>query len=55
MTGKHRKKAESDVAPDRHVAGSRASTTEEGSYVGRAGADDDFDSGTTGAEERTDR
>ena len=35
-----------------YVAGSRAGRDGDGSYVGRASADDDFDSGETGAERR---
>jgi hypothetical protein len=51
MTGRHRAKAESDVESDPKVAGSRADLDgNDGSYLGRASADDDFDSGATGAE-----
>lgn len=52
MTDARPEKAESDVDADRHVAGSRAGTEDDGSYVGRASSDDDFDSGETGAEAR---
>ncbi|SPM32443.1 hypothetical protein MRAB57_241 [Mycobacterium rhizamassiliense] len=54
MTGKHRKeKAAEDIEADPNVAGSRASRNGDGSYVGRASADDDFGSGETGAEARS--
>lgn len=53
MTDPRSEKAEEDVAEDPHVAGSRADSDEDGSYVGRTGADDDFDAGETGAEART--
>lgn len=55
MAGKHRAdKAEEDVEADPHVAGSRASRDgEDGSYVGLASGDDDFGSGETGAEARS--
>lgn len=54
MTGKHRKeKAEEDIEADPNVAGSRASRDGDGSYVGRASGDDDFGSGETGAEARS--
>jgi hypothetical protein len=55
MTGRHRAdKAEEDVEADPHVAGSRAGRNgNDGSYVGRASGDDDFDSGETGAEARS--
>ncbi|OBA62468.1 hypothetical protein A5647_07810 [Mycobacterium sp. 1100029.7] len=57
MTGKHRanaEKAEEDIEPDPNVAGSRANRDDnDGSYVGRASADDDFGSGETGAEARS--
>ncbi|QLL07165.1 hypothetical protein [Mycobacterium vicinigordonae] len=48
-----RRKAESDVEPDEHVASSRAGRERDGDYVGRTGADDDFDAGETGAEARS--
>lgn len=45
--------SEEDVNDDDHVAGSRAGgSDEDGSYVGRTGADDDIDAGETGAEAR---
>ncbi|WP_198938937.1 hypothetical protein [Mycobacterium sp. NS-7484] len=44
---------ESDVERDPHVADSRAGRDADGSYVGRASSDDDFDSGETGAEARS--
>lgn len=55
MTGKHRAdEAAEDVEADPHVAGSRAGRDgEDGSYVGRASGEDDFDSGETGAEARS--
>ncbi|MCV7029606.1 hypothetical protein [Mycobacterium sherrisii] len=56
MTGKHRAKAEKseeDIDPDPNVAGSRAGSDKDGSYVGRASSDDDFGSGETGAEARS--
>ncbi|MCU1695072.1 MAG: hypothetical protein JWR34_1135 [Mycobacterium sp.] len=52
MTDRNNDQGESDVEPDPHVAGSRAHEDEDGSYVGRAAADDDFDAGETGAEAR---
>ena len=47
-------KAEDDIEPDRHVAGSRASEDDDGDYVGRASSDEDFDSEESGAEARSD-
>ncbi len=47
------KNGESDVESDAHVAGSRAGRENNGDYVGRTSADDDFDSGETGAEARS--
>lgn len=44
--------SESDVDDDPKVASSRADGDDGGSYVGRTFADDDFDSGETGAEAR---
>jgi hypothetical protein len=52
MTDRKSHEVEPDVEADPHVAGSRAHEEEDGSYVGRAAADDDFDSGETGAEAR---
>jgi hypothetical protein len=47
-------KAESDVASDPHVAGSRAGDNEEdGDYVGRTGPDSDSQAEQTGAEARS--
>ncbi|BDB45451.1 MULTISPECIES: hypothetical protein [Mycobacterium] len=48
-----RKKAESDVEADEHTANSRAGRGDDGEYVGRTAADDDFDAGETGAEARS--
>ncbi|MGW0160102.1 hypothetical protein ACWDUN_12365 [Mycobacterium sp. NPDC003323] len=45
--------SESDVQDDPKVAASRADGDEGGSYVGRTFADDDFDSGESGAEARS--
>ncbi|VBA43575.1 hypothetical protein [Mycobacterium attenuatum] len=53
MTRRHSTKAESDVESDPHVTKSRAGRDDEGSYVGRTAADDDFGSGETGAEARS--
>ncbi|VBA44438.1 hypothetical protein LAUMK13_05006 [Mycobacterium innocens] len=53
MTRRQSEKAESDVEFDPHVAKSRAGRDDEGSYVGRGSADDDFGSGETGAEARS--
>jgi hypothetical protein len=53
MSGPRSEKAEEDVQADPHVAGSRADEEEDGSYVGRASSDEDFDSGETGAEARS--
>lgn len=52
MSGPESEKNESDVEDDPHVAASRADGEGGGSYVGRTGSDDDFDSGETGAEAR---
>lgn len=52
MTG-GKEKAEEDVEGDEHVANSRAGREEDGDYVGRTAADDDFDAGMTGAEARS--
>ena len=52
MTNPHADKGESDVESDPHVAGARDADEEDGSYVGRGSADDDFGSGETGAEAR---
>ena len=52
MTDRNNDQGESDVESDPHVAGSRADEDEDGSYVGRTAADDDFDAGETGAEAR---
>ncbi len=41
-----------DVPEDPAVAESRDSTTDDGSYVGRAGGDESFDDEETGAEAR---
>ncbi|AGZ51064.1 hypothetical protein PJK45_17710 [Mycobacterium kansasii] len=50
MTRRQSEKAESDVEFDPHIAKSR---DDEGSYVGLGSADDDFGSGETGAEARS--
>jgi hypothetical protein len=52
MTGRHAERGEAGVDDDPHIAGSRAETDENGSYVGRTASDDDFDAGETGAEAR---
>ena len=52
MTGGKRKR-ESAVEADEHVANSRAGHEDDGDYVGRTAADDDFDAGITGAEARS--
>ncbi len=52
MTG-GKEKSESDVESDEHVANSREGREDDGSYVGRTAADDDFDAGMTGAEARS--
>jgi len=54
MTGRHSRKAESDVEDDPHVAGARNGEDADGEYVGRTGSDDDFDAGESGAEARSD-
>lgn len=46
-------KSEEDVDKDPHVAAAREDTGEDGSYVGRASGDDDFDAEETGAEARS--
>lgn len=49
-------KGESDVASDRHVAGSRAGEDgEDGHYVGRSGPDIDSDVAQSGAEARSEQ
>ena len=53
MTNPQSDKAEEDVEADPHVAGSRADRDEDGDYVGRTTADDDFDAGESGAERRS--
>jgi hypothetical protein len=53
MTERRSPDGESDVADDEHVAESRAGREEDGDYVGRTAADDDFDAGETGAEARS--
>jgi hypothetical protein len=50
--GRH-SKSESDIENDPHVADSRAGRRGDGSYVGRTAPEDDFDSGQTGAEARS--
>jgi len=47
-------RSEDDVEPDPHVASSRGADDDDGSYVGRASSDDDFDSEISGAEARSD-
>ncbi|MGE0221261.1 hypothetical protein [Mycolicibacterium sp.] len=54
MSNPRSDKAESDVESDPKVAGSRASSEDDGDYVGRASSDDDFDAGESGAEARSD-
>lgn len=46
-------KAESDVASDRHVAGSRAGDDADGEYVGHTGPDSDEEAEQTGPEARS--
>lgn len=46
-------KSESGVESDPKVAGSRASSDEDGDYVGRTGSDDDIDAEESGAEARS--
>ena len=53
MTNPNSEKTEEDVQADPNVAGSRAARDEDGDYVGRTFADDDFDSGESGAERRS--
>ena len=45
-------KSETDVESDPKVASSRAGRNDDGDYVGRTGADDDFDAAESGAEAR---
>ncbi|MDP7706439.1 MULTISPECIES: hypothetical protein [unclassified Mycobacterium] len=52
MTG-GKEKSEEDVQGDEHVANSREGRDQDGDYVGRTAADDDFDAGMTGAEARS--
>ncbi|HEY9264646.1 MAG TPA: hypothetical protein VIQ11_08595 [Mycobacterium sp.] len=46
-------KSEPDVDADPKVAGSRASSDDDGDYVGRTGSDDDIDAEESGAEARS--
>ena len=46
-------KNEEDVDNDEHVASARENAGEDGSYVGRASGDDDFDAEESGAEARS--
>lgn len=52
MTG-GKQQSEGDGAGDEHVANSRDGRDDDGDYVGRTAADDDFDAGMTGAEARS--
>jgi hypothetical protein len=52
MAGRDPEQSESDVEADDHVASTRASSDDDGDYVGRTFADDDFDAGESGAEAR---
>ncbi|MBX9640283.1 MAG: hypothetical protein K2X97_11310 [Mycobacteriaceae bacterium] len=52
MTG-GKEKSEQDVKGDGHVANSREGREDDGDYVGRTAADDDFGAGITGAEARS--
>ena len=52
MAGRDPEQSESDVQADDHVASSRASSDDDGDYVGRTFADDDVDAGESGAEAR---
>ena len=52
MTPRDTERSESDVEPDDHVASSRADGDDGGSYVGQTSADDDIDTGESGAEAR---
>src|SRR6478736_2819193 len=52
MSKRRSPEGESDVEDDEHVAMSRAGRENDGDYVGRTAADDDFDAGETGAEAR---
>jgi hypothetical protein len=55
MTTPQDDKSEEDVGSDPTVASSRAGKEDEddGTYVGRTGSDDDFDTGQSGAEARS--
>ena len=53
MTNPRSEKSEEDIEADPAVAGSRADQGEDGDYVGRTFADDDFDAGESGAERRS--
>lgn len=46
-------KSEEDVNEDSKTASSRASSDEDGAYVGRTTSDDSIDAGETGAEARS--
>jgi hypothetical protein len=50
--GRH-SKSESDVENDAHVADLRAYQHGDGSYLGRAASEENFDAGRTGAETRS--
>ena len=52
MAGRDPEQSESDVQSDDHVASTRASSDDDGDYVGRTFADGDFDTGESGAEAR---
>jgi hypothetical protein len=56
MTTPQDDKSENDVGSDSTVASSRAGKedSDNGTYVGRTGSDDDFDTGESGAEARSD-
>lgn len=54
MTEPNVERGETDVEQDDKVASSRANEGDDGEYVGRTTADDDFDAGQTGAEARSD-
>ncbi|MDT5013599.1 MAG: hypothetical protein QOH57_5216 [Mycobacterium sp.] len=54
MAPRSNEDSEQDVGSDSSVASSRAGEgDEDGSYVGRSGADDSFDAGESGAEARS--
>lgn len=53
MSPRDIEQSETDVDDDPKVASTRANENDDGEYVGRTTADDDFDAGESGAEARS--